>query len=108
MPNYRNSTTGTIAANAGVVTLAYRETTNGGVGIQLTGTWSGTLEFRMTIDGTNFVAIQATNVTTGTQATTATANGIYRFDVVGALVVNVTATAWTSGTATLTIVGLGG
>lgn len=108
MPNFRNSTQSTIAANAASVTLAYRQFYNGGVGVQLTGTFSGTLQFEMTIDGTNFVAVQATNVNTGSVATTATSTGIFRFDVVGALVVRVRSTAWTSGTATVTLVGMAG
>lgn len=108
MPNFRNSTSGSIAANDTSVTLAYREFFNGGVGVQVTGSFSGTLQFEMTLDGTNFVAVQATNVTTAAIAGTTTATGIFRFDVVGALVVRVRSTAWTSGTATLTVVGLAG
>jgi len=108
MPNFRNSTTSTIAANGGTVSLAYRQFFNGGVGVQVTGTFSGTLQFEMTIDGTNFVAVQATNVNTGAVATTTTGTGIFKFDVVGALVVRVRATAWTSGTATVTVVGMAG
>ena len=108
MPNYRNSTNGTIAANGSSVTLAWREFYNGGVGVQVTGTFSGTLEFQMTIDGTNYVAVSTTSVTTTTAATTTTATGVFFFNVVGALSVRVTSTAWTSGTATLTLVGLPG
>lgn len=108
MPNYRNSIVGSIAANNTSVTLAYREFFNGGVGVQVTGSFSGTLQFEMTLDGTNFVAVQATNVTTAAIATTTTATGVFQFDVVGALVVRVRSTAWTSGTATVTVVGLAG
>lgn len=108
MPNFRNSTTSNITTNGGTVTLAYRQFYNGGVGVQVTGTFSGTLQFEMTIDGTNFVAVQTTNVNTGVVATTTTGTGIFRFDVVGALVVRVRATAFTSGTATVTVVGMAG
>ena len=108
MPGFRNSTTGTIAANAANVTLAWREFFNGGVGVQVTGTFSGTLQFEVTIDGTNFVAVPALNVTTGTEATTTTGAGVFRFDVVGISQVRVGSTAWTSGTATLTLVALPG
>lgn len=108
MPNFRNSTTSTIAANNTSVTLAYRQFFNGGIGAQITGTFSGTLQFEMSIDGTNFVAVQATNVTSGAVATTATATGIFKYDVVGALVVRARSTAWTSGTATVTLVGMAG
>jgi len=108
MPNFRNQTIGTIAANAASVELAWRECFNGGVGVQLTGTFAGTLQFEMTIDGTNYVAVQATDVTAGTAATTVTAAGVVFFNVVGARNVRVLSTAWTSGTATVTIVGLPG
>lgn len=108
MPSYRNATSGTIAANAASVTLAWREFYNGGVGVQVTGTWSGTLQFEMTIDGTNFVAVQTTNVTNLTVASSTTGTGVFFFNVVGANVVRVTSTAWTSGTAVVTVVGLPG
>jgi len=108
MPNFRNQVIGTIAANGASVALAYRECINGGVSVQLTGTWSGTLEFRLSTDGVTFVPMLARNVSTGATATTATANGIYVFDVVGALEVRVVSTAWTSGTATVRITGLAG
>lgn len=108
MPAYRNTTNGTISALNGAVTLAWREFYNGGVGVQVTGTFSGTLTYQMTIDGTNWVAVQATNVTTGAAATTTTATGIAFFNVVGAQSVRVTATAWTSGSAVVTVVGLPG
>lgn len=108
MPNYRNSTSGTIDANGESVTLAWREFYNGGVGIQVTGTFSGTLTYQITIDGTNWVAVIATNVTTGTTGTTTTATGVAFFNVVGAQSVRVTATSWSSGSAVVTVVGLPG
>lgn len=108
MPNFRNTTSGVIDANGESVTLAYREFFNGGVGIQVAGTFTGTLQFEMTIDGTNWVAVQTTNVNNGALVTTTTATGIFKFDAVGALSVRVIATAWTSDAATVTIVALPG
>lgn len=108
MPNFRNSSQDTISANGGTVTLAYRQFYNGGVGVQVTGTFSGTLQFEMSIDGTNFVAVQAASVTTGTVASTTATTGVFRYDVVGALIVRVRATAWTSGSAVVTVVGMAG
>ena len=108
MPNYRNSINGSIAANAGTVVLPYRQFSNGAIGVQITGTFSGTLQFEMTIDGTNYVAVQTQSVTTGTISTTTTTTGVFRFEAVGALAVRLNATAWTSGTATVTLVGLDG
>ena len=108
MPAYRNTTNGTISALNGAVTLAWREFYNGGVGVQVTGTFSGTLTFQMTIDGTNWVNVQATDVSTNTAATTTTTTGIRFFNVVGAQSVRVTATVWSSGSAVCTVVGLPG
>jgi hypothetical protein len=108
MPNFRNSSKDTIDANGEIVALAYRQFFNGGVGVQVFGTFSGTLQFEVSIDGTNYVAIPATNVTSGVAGTTATGSGIYRFDVVGILMVRVRATAWSSGSAVVTVVGLAG
>ena len=108
MPSFRNQTTGSLTTNGQSLSLAYREFFNGGIGVQVTGTWTGTLEFRMTIDGTNSVAVIATDVTSGTQATTTTANGVFKFDVVGALAVSVASTAAMTGTATVTLVALPG
>lgn len=108
MPSYRNSTTGTIAANNSAVTLDYRQFFNGGIGVQVAGTFSGTLQFELTIDGTNYVAVLGNSVTTGAQSVTTTATGIFFFNVVGAFRVRVRSTAWTSGSATVTLVGLPG
>lgn len=106
MSNFRNTTSGAIAANDTSVTLPYRYTANGIVTAQVTGTFSGTLQFELTVDGTNFVAVRATNLNTGTPATTTTAGGIFTLDAAGALVARVRSTAWSSGSATVTLVTL--
>jgi hypothetical protein len=109
MPNFRNQVIGVIAANDTSVALAYRETVNGGVGIQITGTFVGTVQFEITLDGTNFVAVEATAVgNSQTLATTATAPSVWKFDAIGAMAIRVRSTVWTSGLATVTMVGLGG
>lgn len=53
------------------------------VGIQITGISGDTITFEVTIDGTNWVGILAKNVTTGAEAATATADGIYRITCLG-------------------------
>lgn len=108
MPAYRNSTSGSITASAGAVTLAYRNFANGAAGVQVTGTFTGTIELQTTLDGTNYVAIQGINVNSGTATASITAVGIYRFELVGSLSVRAYASAWTSGTAVVTLVGLEG
>ena len=106
--NYRNSIAGTITANGASVTLPYRHFTNGGVGFQVTGTFSGTLQFELTINGTDWVAFQVANVNTGSLSLTTTATGVFKGDVVGIVGIRVTSTAWTSGTANIWIAGLAG
>lgn len=48
------------------------------VGFQLAGTWSGTITFEASIDGTNWVAVQGPDQAEGgASSSTTTANGIY-------------------------------
>lgn len=51
--------------------------------VQATGMVSGTINWEATVDGTNWVGLPATPVTSGSAAVTATAAGIYRMDVTG-------------------------
>lgn len=68
------------------------------VTMQITGITTATITFEATIDGTNWVAVQASNLNDGTDATTATADGIYRLTCLGLLKVRARVSAWTSGT----------
>lgn len=69
---------------------------------QVTGITTATITWEATIDGTNWVAIQFTNLNDGAAATTATANGLYRATVLGLVSVRARISAWTSGTITVT------
>ena len=66
--------------------------------IQIEGITTATITFEGTIDGTNWVAIQFTNLNSGSDATTATADGLYRATVAGLSQVRARISAWTSGT----------
>ena len=69
---------------------------------QILGTWSGTITWYATQDGsTTDYAIQATPLGTGTAATTTTTNGIFRIDASGLIDVFAKMTSYSSGTATL-------
>lgn len=74
-----------------------------GVAIQITGVWVGTLQFEGTVDGTNWVTINGVVAGTSTPGTTTTANGVVRLTPSGLAQVRIFSTAWTSGTATITI-----
>ena len=73
-------------------------------GIQVTGTWTGTLTFEGSVDGTNFIAIGAKPVATdATPVTTTTGNGIWAVNVAGLSSVRARGTAAITGTAVVTI-----
>lgn len=63
-----------------------------------------TITFEGTIDGTNWIAIQAENLNDGTEATTATADGLYRITVLGLGQVRARISTYSAGT--ITILGI--
>lgn len=73
--------------------------------VQITGTFSASVAFQGTIDGSNWVAIQGANVNSGAVATTATAAGLYLVPVVGMRLFRCDLT-WASGTS-ITAAGIG-
>lgn len=70
--------------------------------LQVQGITTATITWEATIDGTNWVAVQATPLTTGTAATTATADGLFRVNVTGLVSFRARISAYTSGTITVT------
>lgn len=68
--------------------------------IQVTGTFVGTIAFEGTLDGSNWHAISATQIGSGTIATTATTTGIYRLSVSGLASVRARISSYTSGSIT--------
>ena len=103
MGGFRTKVTGTLNAADEAVTAEYRFLTNGACGVQLTGDLSGTLVIEVTLDGTNWVAFALIVCATGATATTITANGIYRTELVGAGQVRVRCSAYTSGDGAVTM-----
>ena len=78
------------------------ETNNyGGAGISLTGTFTGTVTWEGTVDGTNWFAVPATNRTSGTAANTATATGIFFAALPGITKFRARISAYTSGNITV-------
>lgn len=70
----------------------------GSIGFQVTGTWTATITFESTLNGSTWVAVPAYNQADGSSATTTTGNGIFLIN--GAVHQNVRArvSAYTSGT----------
>jgi len=73
--------------------------------VQITGTWIGTLTFQGSNDGTNFVPVNATDVSSNSTlpSSTTTANGVFYVPLLFRYL-RVRMTAYTSGTATATMV----
>lgn len=69
--------------------------------MQVVGITTATITWEATIDGTNWVAIQTTNLNTGTAATTTTADGLFRLTSLGLTSVRARISAWTAGTITV-------
>ena len=61
-----------------------------------------TITFEGTIDGTNWIAVACENLTGGTQATTATADGLYRFIIGGVRQVRARVSTYSAGTIVVT------
>jgi len=72
------------------------------VTMHVEGVSGDTITFEATIDNTNWIAIQATNLTTGAEATTATADGLYRIIVMGLRKVRARISTGGSGTVYVT------
>lgn len=75
----------------------------GGVSVQLTGTWTGTITFEGTVDGSNWRALNMTASNASTPVTTATAAGVWFGVCTGLNAVRARASAWTSGTLSVTL-----
>ena len=74
----------------------------GSIAVQVTGTWVGALTFQVSIDGTNWVSKVLFPVSGGALSATAIANGMF-FGPTGARYFRVLMSAYTSGTAVVTM-----
>lgn len=108
MGGFRSKSTGNLTALNGAVTNEFRQLENGACGVQVTGTFSATLLIEATMDGTNWDTYAFVNCATGTTATSITGTGQYRTELVGVHSVRVRCSAFTSGTAVVTLTTQGG
>src|SRR2546426_10596591 len=90
--------TGTLTAATQEVGITV-STSDGAVSIQITGTWSGIVTFEGTVDGTNWVSIDAVPASSSTAVTTTTSNGVWRISASGLAKVRARMSSFTSGTA---------
>jgi len=103
MPNYKNVTSGSIDANGEAITHACRFLSPGVISVQITGTFSGTLQLEATVDGSTFASYNLKDGNSGTLATSATAVKLFVGDAYAISSFRVRASAWSSGTASITI-----
>ncbi len=73
-------------------------------GIQVTGTYSGTLQFEGTIDGLNWVSLLLKVPSTNIECSSTSSTGVFIGPVAGIKIVRVRASALASGTASVTVV----
>jgi hypothetical protein len=109
---------GSIVADEEAVTLTYRpdpgsglarlDRFNGGVAVQVRGTWTGTLDFEASVDGVGFEPLLMLNTSDGLSVDSTTGNGIWRAELVGTSVVRVLASDTITGEAMVTVVATEG
>ena len=88
--------TGTITALNGTVQIDVGG--YGSVAIQITGTWTATVTFQGTVDGTNWETLQVVPLASGTAVTSTTINGAWLVAAGGMNLIRCEATLFTSGT----------
>lgn len=96
------TSSGTITANGQTVTINPNGT--GTVGVQITGSWIGTIEFEATTDGVTFFSVTFSGVPAGTLVNNIAANTNGRINSSGYNQVRLRASAWTSGTASISLI----
>ena len=94
---------GTISALAGDV--RFQTIDQSALSFSTSGTWSGTLAFQYSLDGITWTSDVVLDVTTGGFVSSTTANQAFSTNVAAFKLYRVVATAWTSGTATVTFNG---
>ena len=73
--------------------------------LQVSGTFSATVSFEGTVDGTNWVAVRAQNLATGVAATSTTSAGLFRLTVAGLAKIRAPISSYTSGSITVKAFG---
>ena len=94
--------TGTISGSGQSVTIATNGQTS--VGIQVSGTFSGTILIKGSVDGTTYTPTSAVALTSGAISTTITAAYTGQANAGGLVSFQLTAITWASGNASVTLV----
>jgi hypothetical protein len=75
----------------------------GGVGVQISGTFSATVQFEVSLDGSNWVSIGGTPAAGGLSVTSATAGGTYQFSIAALVGFRVRCSTYSSGLAQVVV-----
>lgn len=94
---------GTITAVQGTVVAPVQGF--GAVAVQITGTWTGTLQFEATVDGSTWTAITGFDLAGSAGVSSTTANGLWVVNSGGLAKVRARASALASGTAVVSLEG---
>lgn len=95
-----NSGSGTIAVLSGAVTISVPAASS--LVLTVTGTWVATLAVEASVDGVTYFSVPMVSLPTQASVTTTTANGQFGVPVGGYQQLRIRASAYTSGTATVT------
>jgi hypothetical protein len=103
----------TAAGNAGTITAAQGDVRLNLIdaataAVTISGTWVATVQFEGTVDGTNWVAVNAYVPSTLAAVTSTTANGTWIIPAAALGTIRVRSSAFTSGTIAVTIRNVGG
>ena len=99
-----HGTSGTLTTSGDAVSLGLSG--DGAVGIELTGTWTGTVTFEGSVGGSVWVTVQAVVLATSVSVSTATANGTWVASVAGLGMIRVRASAAMTGTVTVKLLAV--
>ena len=106
---YTEATTGSITTSsidcttaAACVSLQLRST-DGSLSLKIAGTYSATLQFESSVDGTTWAGISGDPLPSGSRASSTTSTGTWVFNVAGLGHFRVRASAYTSGTASIAL-----
>lgn len=89
------ATSVTLDANTGVGTVA----------VDVSGTWSGTLQFEGSVNGSTWLGVNAAPVPSGALVTSTTANGNWQINAAGYKAVRVRCSTYSSGTIVIAVRG---
>lgn len=92
-----------VAANSNGVTFNCDGLT--GIGLQITGITTATVNFESSIDGTHWYSVQALEADSGTLVTSTPADGLFFVYSTGFLFFRARISEWSAGTITVSAVG---